>query len=108
MINVGMVKFFKQFVVVLGLFTFNAFKNVVLPRTIIYIKVAISVRQRAVSLTKIALIHTRITNDIYATSGIVIFFIVTVKEITIVITTRAFSRRYGLKGTGFCKKQRFE
>ena len=90
------IEFFKQFMVV-DLFTFYAFKNVVFSRTVIYIKIAISVRQRAVSLTKIALIHAMITNDIYATSGIVIFFIVTLREITIVITTRAFSRRYGLK-----------
>ena len=79
------------------IFTFYAFKNVVVPRTIINIKVAISVRQRAVSLTKIAVIHELITNDIYATSGIVIIVIVIVMVIIIVITTRAFIRRYGLK-----------
>ena len=90
-------KFFKQFVVVVDLFTFDAFKNVVFSRTVIYIKVAISVRQRAVSLTNIAVIHELITNDIYATSGIVIIVIVIVIIIIIVITTRAFRRRDGLK-----------
>ena len=89
-------EFFKQFIVV-DLFTFYAFKNVVFSRTVIYIKVAISVRQRAVSLTKIAVIHDLITIDIYATSGIVIMIIVIVMVITMRITTRAFIRRYGLK-----------
>ena len=90
-------KFFKLFVVVVDLFTFYAFKNVVFPRTIIYIKIAISVRQRAVSLTKIALIHAMITTDMYMTSGIVIVFSVIIIVTLIRITTRAFSRRYGLK-----------
>ena len=90
-------KFFKLFVVVVDLFTFYAFKNVVFPRTIIYIKIAISVRQRAVSLTKIALIHAMITTDMYMTSGIVIVFSVIIIVTLIRITTRAFSQRYGLK-----------
>ena len=90
-------KLFKLFVVVVDLFTFYAFKNVVFPRTIIYIKIAISVRQRAVSFTKIAVIHEMITNGMYATSGIVIMVIIIVMVIIIGITTRAFSRRYGLK-----------
>ena len=89
-------EFFVRFAV-LDLFTFYAFKNVVVPRTIINIKVDISVRQRAVSLTKIALIHAMITTDMYMTSGIVIVFSVIIIVIPIMITTRAFSRRYGLK-----------
>ena len=89
-------KFFKQFVEV-DVFTFYAFKNVVFPRTIIYVKISISVRQRAISLTKIAVIHDLITNDIYATSGIVIIVLVIIIVIIMRITTRAFSRSYGLK-----------
>ena len=87
---------FKQFIVV-DLITFYAFKNVVISRTVIYIKIAISVRQRCVSLTKIAVIHELITNDIYATSGIVMIFKVIVIVIIMRITTRAFRRRDGLK-----------
>ena len=90
------IEFFKQLIVV-DLFTFYAFKNVVFSRTVIYIKVAISVRQRAVSLTKITVIHELITNDSYATSGKVIIVIVIVMEINMGITTWTFIRRYGLK-----------